>query len=155
MAERGATLVEAALVFPIVLLLLFGIVEFGRFLSASQGVSTAAREAARYGIAVGPSVNGIPRYTDCAEIKNAGVALSGLGAVGAADITVTYENPAGTTVADCQGGTAPSTSNIQDEFKVVVTVSKPFTELVPFTRIVLPDTVTASDKRTIYLVTSP
>lgn len=154
--ERGASLVEAAFVLPVVLLVLFGVVEFGRYLSVSQGVSTAAREAARYGIAAGPSDNGIPRYTDCAEIIEAGQALSGLGSVDDVDFTITYTDDAGTVVADCDGTTPepdPDPSNISDGYRIVVAVSRPFDELIPFTRIVLPSNVTANDQRTIYLVT--
>jgi Flp pilus assembly protein TadG len=46
--HKGQTLVELALVLPILLLLLFGIIEFGRILNAYIMVSNASREAARY-----------------------------------------------------------------------------------------------------------
>ena len=45
--RRGQTLVEAALVLPILLLFFFGIFEFGRILMVKQVISNAAREAAR------------------------------------------------------------------------------------------------------------
>lgn len=61
--DEGAALVEMALVLP--LLLLFGVVEFGRFLTTQHGESTAAREAARYGVAVGLSPDGHPQYSNC------------------------------------------------------------------------------------------
>lgn len=47
--ERGASLVEFALVSPILFLLLFGIITGGIALSHNLDLSTAAREAARYG----------------------------------------------------------------------------------------------------------
>jgi Flp pilus assembly protein TadG len=46
--HKGQALVEMALVLPILLLLLFGIIEFGRILNAYIMVSNASREAARY-----------------------------------------------------------------------------------------------------------
>lgn len=46
---RGQTLVEFALVLPMFLLMLFGIVDAGRFVYMSSVVSQAAREAARVG----------------------------------------------------------------------------------------------------------
>jgi len=46
--EGGSTLVEFALVLPILAMLLFGIVEFGRMLNAQVIVTSAAREGARY-----------------------------------------------------------------------------------------------------------
>jgi hypothetical protein len=46
--HKGQALVEIALVLPILLLLLFGIIEFGRILNAYIMVSNASREGARY-----------------------------------------------------------------------------------------------------------
>jgi Flp pilus assembly protein TadG len=45
--ERGAAAVEFALVAPVLLLLLFGVVEYSQALSAQATLSSAAREAAR------------------------------------------------------------------------------------------------------------
>lgn len=45
--ERGAAAVELAIILPILLTLLFGIVEFGRAYNASIVVTHAAREAVR------------------------------------------------------------------------------------------------------------
>jgi Flp pilus assembly pilin Flp len=46
-AERGAAAVEFALILPILILLLFGIVEFSRGFNAYLSVTHAAREGAR------------------------------------------------------------------------------------------------------------
>ena len=48
--DHGQALVEMALVLSILLLLLTGIVEFGRVLSAQLVVSHASREGARIGV---------------------------------------------------------------------------------------------------------
>jgi Flp pilus assembly protein TadG len=48
--ERGQSLVETALVLPILLLILMGIFDFGRAVFAFNAVSNAAREAARVAI---------------------------------------------------------------------------------------------------------
>ncbi|HSS35219.1 MAG TPA: TadE/TadG family type IV pilus assembly protein [Patescibacteria group bacterium] len=45
----GQSLVEFALAFPIFLLLLFGLIDIGRFVYTANAVSQAAREGARYG----------------------------------------------------------------------------------------------------------
>ncbi|MET3933128.1 TadE/TadG family type IV pilus assembly protein [Arthrobacter sp. OAP107] len=45
--ESGAAAVEFALVVPLLLLLLLGIIEFGRVFNAQMQVTAAAREAAR------------------------------------------------------------------------------------------------------------
>ena len=47
--KRGQTTVEFALTLPILLLLMFGVIEFGRLLMTFSAVFSAAREAARYG----------------------------------------------------------------------------------------------------------
>lgn len=49
-SRRGATVVEAALVLPIVLLFLFGIMEYGRYLFMLQMFTNAAREGCRYAV---------------------------------------------------------------------------------------------------------
>ncbi|NLG50922.1 MAG: pilus assembly protein [Chloroflexi bacterium] len=48
--ERGATLVEYALVLLVFLTLVFGIMEFGRVIFLYSALTNAAREGARYGI---------------------------------------------------------------------------------------------------------
>jgi Flp pilus assembly protein TadG len=45
--DRGATAVEFALLLPVLLLLLFGIIDFGRALNAQITLTQAAREGAR------------------------------------------------------------------------------------------------------------
>ncbi|GAA1873282.1 hypothetical protein GCM10009687_46440 [Asanoa iriomotensis] len=45
--DRGAAAVEAAFVFPILLLIVFGIIDFGRMLNAQMNVTEAAQQGAR------------------------------------------------------------------------------------------------------------
>jgi hypothetical protein len=49
--ERGAIIVEFALVLPLLLVLLFGIIEFGLLFYNKQVLTNACREGARAGIA--------------------------------------------------------------------------------------------------------
>lgn len=49
-SERGQALVEMALVLPVLVLLIFGIIEFGRVFNAYLIITNAAREGARAGI---------------------------------------------------------------------------------------------------------
>lgn len=49
--RRGAVLVESAVVLPVVIIFLFGIFEYGRYLMTMQLLSNAAREACRYAVA--------------------------------------------------------------------------------------------------------
>jgi ABC-type dipeptide/oligopeptide/nickel transport system permease subunit len=52
---RGQAMVEFALVFPVFVLLLVGIFDFGRVIWVNDTLSTASREAARYAIVHGSS----------------------------------------------------------------------------------------------------
>jgi len=47
--SRGQALVEFALIFPIFMLVLFGIIDVGRFVYVSNSLNEASREGARYG----------------------------------------------------------------------------------------------------------
>ena|SRR5437899_1335931 len=49
--DRGATILETAIVLPILFAVLFGIMEFGRAYNIFQTVTNAAREGARYSVA--------------------------------------------------------------------------------------------------------
>jgi Flp pilus assembly protein TadG len=54
-SERGAAAVEFALVLPVLLLLLLGVVEFGRVYNAQMQLTAAARDGARV-----MSINSVP-----------------------------------------------------------------------------------------------
>ncbi|MGB4589581.1 MAG: TadE/TadG family type IV pilus assembly protein [Clostridiaceae bacterium] len=64
--EKGQGLVEFALVLPVLLLILLGIVEFGWLFNAKITMTSAAREAARV-----YAIKGIPKVGDPDYIKNA------------------------------------------------------------------------------------
>lgn len=51
--ERAGALVEFAIIFPIIMLLLFGVVEFGRVMMVQNMVTSAAREGSRVAILPG------------------------------------------------------------------------------------------------------
>jgi Flp pilus assembly protein TadG len=48
--RRGGVTVEAALVLPVIITFLFGIMEYGRYLMMLQILTNAAREGARYAV---------------------------------------------------------------------------------------------------------
>jgi Flp pilus assembly protein TadG len=62
--RRGAMAIETALLFPLLVLLLFGMCEFGLYMYNQQVITNASREGARFGI-----VQRTPRYSD-SEIEN-------------------------------------------------------------------------------------
>lgn len=68
---RAQAIMEFTLALPILLLLVYGVLETGRLLFIYSSTITAAREAARYGSATGDSPNGMPYYNDCDGITAA------------------------------------------------------------------------------------
>ena len=73
-AERGASAVEFAIIFPVLFLVIAGIVDFGRFFFTSIQVTNAAREGARMAVVMpGPSPNPVPSITARALAAAAGV----------------------------------------------------------------------------------
>lgn len=50
--QEGQSLVEFALILPVFLILLFGVIEFGLLLYNQHVITNASREGARYGIVV-------------------------------------------------------------------------------------------------------
>jgi Flp pilus assembly protein TadG len=102
--ERGQAMVEFALIAPVLLLLVIGVVEFGRAWNAYQVVTDAAREGAR--VAVVNNLNGatvadsLARVTVRNALGRAGLAantatitLSGMGGATGTSATVSIDYP--------------------------------------------------------------
>ena len=128
---------------------LLGIAEGSRFIAEKQAVTTASREAARYGSTIGETA-GIPHYADCAAIRTRATGSTPFELV-ATDVLITYD----TGPASSQIGLCPTTGPfadpdaIQSGDRIVVTVSKPFTSALPFIGGVFDMEITATDHRTI------
>lgn len=95
--ESGVAAAEFALLLPVLLLILFGIIEFGMIMYSREVVTNAAREGARAGIVQGP-----PKRTEGEIITIAQNYLTNTG-INSADVifTVTGEglvNPNNLTV---------------------------------------------------------
>jgi Flp pilus assembly protein TadG len=82
-AQHGQTIVEFALILPIFILVLVGIIDFGRAVYASSTIQNAAREAVRVGI-----VDQNATVVEGEAIEQA-VALG----IGGADVDVTFLDP--------------------------------------------------------------
>jgi len=80
-SERGATLVEAALVTILLLTILFGIVAFGHALYTYHFVSNAAREATRWASVRGAKCSGLAGGCPAlaSDVANYVKAVSGMG----------------------------------------------------------------------------
>lgn len=95
--NKGQSLVEFALILPALLLLVVSIIDFGRLMFTISSVSSASRDAARYGAAVGVNPDGVAHYQDCAGIRQTLERLSYFLEV---DITIEFDE-------DGPGGVLP------------------------------------------------
>jgi len=136
--DRGASLVEFALIAPLLFLLLFGVIEFARLGHGFTTVWTAAREGARYATTVGDSdSDGLPNYLDCASITDAALGKVVGMSLATSDVAITFSDLAGAPVADCDPATplpAPSPSgsaDIDNGFGIEVQVAATFNAIVP------------------------
>jgi len=79
--RRGAALVEFAIVFPVFILVILGIIEFGRAFMIGQLVTNAAREGARQAVLDGSSNSAVSSTVTSF--------MQGAGNVSPSDVTVT------------------------------------------------------------------
>ena len=149
--ESGATLVEFAILLPVFLLLVFGIVDWSRYMIGQNSVNSVARESARYGSAVGDNASGTPLYVDCTGIRDAGYVAAHTIRINRADISVDYDDGSGTTIGSCPDGGTFDPGLLDEGDRIIVTVSAPFPFVTPLIGDFFgPTTLTSSDKRSIF-----
>lgn len=144
--DRGQALVEFALVFPIFLLIVFGIVDAGRLIFAYNALSNAAREGARVAV-VNQAATGTNTCNTDSTAFAVGCAISAAPVLGLtpADVTVTYRNSADS------GGCSP----VSIGCIAVVTTSGQFRALTPGISLLIPSlTLTSTTKMPVERVCS-
>ena len=94
--RRGAAAVEMAMILPFFVMLLLGMIEFGRATMVSQLLTTATRDAGRIAIMGGSSTNEVEQ-----SIKDFLVATLG---VDETDVTVVVTESGGGDVSDADSG---------------------------------------------------
>jgi hypothetical protein len=93
--NRAQAMVEFAIALPILLMLLYGLLETGRLLFLYSTIVTASRQAVRYGSATGVGTTTVPRYQDCAGIRAAAQKVDFLNAFDDEDIEIAYDSGPG------------------------------------------------------------
>ena len=135
--NKAQAMVEFAIVLPILLMLLYGILEAGRLLFIYSTIVTASRQAVRYGSATGMGQvsSTVPRYQDCAGIRQAAQRVDYLNAFTDDDIVIQYDTgPGSTPTTFCAVGLAldpsfnPGTSNGR---RLLVTIDGDYKPIVP------------------------
>lgn len=131
--NKAQAIVEFAIVLPVLLLLVYGLIETGRLLFIYSSVNNATRQAARWGSTTGMGPNNVPRYQDCAGIRAAAQAGDFLNAFDDADITITYHH--GTNIAaydTCDGnGTVDTGVTPVQGDRIIVSVQADYNTIVP------------------------
>ena len=69
--SKAQAIVEFAIALPVLLLIVYGILEVGRYLFLYSTVVNASRQGVRYASATGIGISGVPQYQDCAGIRTA------------------------------------------------------------------------------------
>jgi Flp pilus assembly protein TadG len=92
--KKGQVIIEFALVLPVLLLVLFGITEFGRAIMISNMLSTASREGARLYAVTSDPVSASARVDSvlaAANITPKAVTIDTTSAYQSVKVTVTYD----------------------------------------------------------------
>ena len=151
--EQAQGMVEFALSLPLLLMLFFGIIEFGRLLFFYSATVTATREAARFGSAAGISDGGTEFYKDCNGIRSAATRIGELVGIGNSDISIHYDRPEDTPLgefADCDPAFSINVAGerIKVGDRIIIRIAAQFQPVVPLVN-VPPLTLQSETKRTI------
>jgi len=145
--EKAQGLLEFALVTPLLLMLIFGIIEFARLFATYVSVYSASREAARYGAAIGNSESGVPYYRDCQGIKDAAKRVGVIAVDDNSAFDIRYDQGPNTGVWDTLSQCSNSI-NLDLGDRIRVRITSTFITVVPLVNI--PDIqVSAESSRTL------
>ncbi len=134
--DKAQAMIEFALVFPVLLLIIYGIIEFGRLLFILSSVTTAAREAARYGSAAGHIGDYVtPHYRHCAGMREAARRGAILVEIPDTAVDIDYDHGPGTSqFGTCAPAVAIASLNPEAVLgdRVVVRIEVPYEPVIPF-----------------------
>ncbi len=140
-SERGQSLVEFALVLPMFAILLFGIIDFGRFVFTANSMNNGAREAARFASVAN-------RPAECASLSRGAcataIAQSHAWGVPGSSVTVTV-----TCERYSAGGTKsnPGIANCRTDDLLLVKTQTEFTLVTPLIAQLLGDQTITGESR--------
>jgi hypothetical protein len=133
--DRGQGLVEFAIITPVLLLLIMGIIEFGRLMVAFSSVSTASRDAVRYAASVGETTGGTPHYQDCLGIRAAAEQIA-LFVDPVIVIQYDADGPGGAAPVEyCQVGKSVDPIQVSLGTQISVTVTDVYEPLLPIVQL--------------------
>lgn len=125
----GQGLVEFALALPILMTLIFGIIEGGHLMFSYISLASAGREASRYAAGIGNDPAGTVMYNDCAGIRNAAKRIGSFAGVDDADIQIFHDAGPGTAQTPYCNPSATAALSRGD--RIVVQINANYAPIVP------------------------
>src|SRR5258708_9155150 len=145
--STAQAMVEFALALPVLLLVVYGLIETGRLLFIYASVVTAARTGSRYGAATGTNAGGTPYYQDCSGIPRAVNSVACLNPF--TNILITYDQGIPSSGNPTSAGACPAPpTTISNGYRISVSVSSVYAPIVPIVPI-QPFTITSMSSRTL------
>jgi hypothetical protein len=141
--SRGQSLIEFGLAFPLLLVIVLGLIETGRLVYTYSAVTTASREGARYGLSLGNNGLGVPHYQDCGGIREAAMALTSIAGIEETDIVISFDSGPGPVITS----SCPPAS-VETGTRILVQVTASFKPIVPLVKLP-PIDITSTSKRTL------
>lgn len=128
------SMVEFALVLPILMLLVVGLIEVGRLMFIYSSITTATRAAVRYGSATGLNSSAMAlRYQDCAGIRAEAKRMTFISPLNDADIVIAYDHGPGTSIYDTCDGSVDNNVKVNNGDRITVTINYQYQPMVPIT----------------------
>jgi len=155
---RGQAMAEFALVLPILLMVIFGLLEVGRAIFIYSSATNASRDAVRYATAFGVNPDNNLQFQDCAAIRNIARRTGFLLPLEDDDIVIEYD-----TGPDPDTGDVSAPFDVCDDAdgvdeavvlncgdRVVVTITVNFNPIVPLLVPLDARTIASSSARTYF-----
>jgi uncharacterized repeat protein (TIGR01451 family) len=140
----GQGMIEFALILPIVLLFVLGMIETGHLLAVYSGVSGAAKQSARYGSVGGDNAQGTTFYLDCQGMRQTAKRTALMHNLSNNDINIAYDRGTITSTLGLCGSdniprfsdtgtqmTEANSSSLINSGRVVVSITTTYQPLVP------------------------
>jgi Flp pilus assembly protein TadG len=149
--SKAQAIVEFAIVLPILLVVLVGVLEVGRYMFLYSAATNASRNASRYASAVGRADNGLTKFNYCEGIKQTALNSAYLVDRSTIGVSIQYDDGQGNSIGVCDlwdsSQVDPDVAvGSGDRVEVTVTIQySPMVSLVPLQ----PQTITSSSARTI------
>ncbi len=132
--KPAQAMTEFALVFPVLLLIIFAIFEGGRLLFVYSSIAAAGREAARFGAGIGQT-GSTALYNDCNGIRAAAVRMGSIAGISAGNIHIFHDNGPGTTSTEYCTSANPTIGTISEGDRISIKIDTNYIPLEPLFRV--------------------